>query len=382
MTDWGELRRRCSAALETDGQFRAEWTREAFAAVPREEFVPDRFWWPEKAADGLFPLIDRQEEPDRWAEAVYAPRTALITQIDEGAVTPDGPANGRFTSSVSAPNVVVRKLGGLDLEPGQQVLEIGAGSGYNAALLAQRAGKVTTVEIDQALAGSARQAVTAAGYGTSVEVLWGKGERGWSRNAPYDRVIATASVRTVPHLWVEQTAPGGALLVPIANTSVANGLLLLRVDDGRRASGTFVDTVAFMRLRGQEDNYTGLSEVRERTWNQASRTTREVDISDLSEDWDAELAVALRLPDVWIRRNEEETWWIATGDATSWAAARQRSEGTYRVKHWGPRDLFAEVAEALQWWRDSGRPKVTDFGMTVTPDDQQVWLREPDNTVG
>ncbi|MFF3276127.1 rRNA adenine N-6-methyltransferase family protein [Streptomyces chrestomyceticus] len=380
MPEWSELKRTCAEALDADGQFLTDWTRKAFEAVPREAFVPDRFWWPEKQDDGLFPLIDRKDDPERWAEAVYASHTALITQIDEGAVKPEGPANGHFTSSVSAPNVVVRKLGHLDLSPGQRVLEIGTGSGYNAALLAERTARVTTVEVDQALATAAREALT--GVRSVVEVVWGDGARGRASSAPFDRIIATASVRKVPLSWVEQTAPGGALLVPMANATEANGLLLLRVEDPGRASGRFVDTVAFMPLRGQEDGSTGISALYERTHQQASGTIRECALHELTQSWDAELAVSLRLSDVWVRRNAEGTWWISNRHTTSWAAARKRPDGSYRVKHWGPRDLFAEVAGALEWWRSNGRPKLTDFGVTVTAErGQQVWLIEPDNVI-
>ncbi|WP_158813345.1 methyltransferase domain-containing protein [Streptomyces rimosus] len=326
-------------------------------------------------------LIDRKEEPEQWAEAVYASRTTLITQIDEGTVKPDGPANGRFTSSVSAPDVVVRKLGHLDLHPGQRVLEIGTGSGYNAALLAARTARVTTVEVDQALTIAAREALT--GVRSDVEAVWGDGMHGCASSAPFDRIIATASVRKVPFPWVEQTAPGGALLVPVANTTETNGLLLLRVAEPGRASGRFVDTVAFMPLRGQENGNTSISELYERTRGQASGTIRECSLHELTRSRDAELAVPLRLPEVWVRRSPEGTWWISNRHTTAWATARKRPDGSYRVRHWGRRDLFAEVAGALEWWRRNGRPGLTDFGVTVTAErGHQVWLREPGNIVG
>jgi protein-L-isoaspartate(D-aspartate) O-methyltransferase len=105
-------------------------------------------------------------------------------------------------------------LAALDAEPGMRGLEIGTGTGYNAALLAHRLGAqtITSVEIDPALAEHARRALTAIGY--LVTVITGDGALGYSPGAPYDRIISTAAVREVPYPWVAQTRPGGTILTP------------------------------------------------------------------------------------------------------------------------------------------------------------------------
>src|SRR5918999_4152091 len=122
------------------------------------------------------------------------------------------------TSSSSAPFIMARLIDALELQPGMRVLEIGTGTGYNAAVLARLLGAehVISVEIDSVAANGARHALQRAGY--PVRVVTGDGEDGYPPGAPYDRIIVTASVHTVPMTWVEQTRPGGMILVPWAPT--------------------------------------------------------------------------------------------------------------------------------------------------------------------
>ncbi len=101
-------------------------------------------------------------------------------------------------------------LAQLDVRPGHRILEIGAGTGYNAALLAHLAspsGRVTTVELDPGIAAEAGKALAAAGYG-HVAAVAGDGEYGHAPGAPYDRIIVTAGAWELPAAWADQLAPG------------------------------------------------------------------------------------------------------------------------------------------------------------------------------
>jgi protein-L-isoaspartate(D-aspartate) O-methyltransferase len=155
---------------------------------------------------------------------------------------------GRYSSS--APWLMSRMLDALDMSPGMTVLEIGTGTGWNAALMAAAGAGVTTVEIDEDLAEHARTALDQAGF-SDVLVVCEDGERGVPERSPYDRVLATASVHTVPYSWVEQTANGGLLVIPFTGPHHPLGLAVLNVAAGV-ASGRIVDdNIAFIPLRGQ-----------------------------------------------------------------------------------------------------------------------------------
>lgn len=251
------LRLACAEQLDARaaGHFHDRpWLREAFLAVPREHFVPDRVWSDAVGEDGRSPVLDRTRRPRAWLRAVYRPLALLGTQAADGKVRPeDGPTSEAFTSSVSCPAVVVDMLHHLDPQPGEKVLEIGTGTGYSTALLAYRvgAGNVVTIEIDAGLAAVAQSNLDKLGI--AVKALTGDGELGCPDSAPYDRIISTAAVREVPRPWLEQLAAGGVLLTPIDTPFGCDGLARL-VGDGRgEAQGHLVGGVSFMKTRGQRE---------------------------------------------------------------------------------------------------------------------------------
>ncbi|MGY3676854.1 methyltransferase domain-containing protein [Streptomyces sp. TE33382] len=247
------LRRACADEMSRNprGFGDCDWLREAFLTVPREHFVPDRVWWPTAGSDGLHTLLDRTAHPQEWLTRVYAPGVPLITQMDDGAVPPTHRATGAFTSSISAPGVIIELLRHLAPQPGHRTLEIGTGTGYTTALLATRAGahNVTTIEIDAHLAARATQQLTTLGIHPLV--ITGDGEHGHSTAGPYDRIVATASVRQIPHAWISQLRPGGILVLPLDTPFGWDLLLRLESDGQGRAHGRFLERVEFMRVRGQ-----------------------------------------------------------------------------------------------------------------------------------
>ncbi|MCX5111913.1 methyltransferase domain-containing protein [Streptomyces sp. NBC_00378] len=210
--------------------------RAAFEEVPRHLFVPYYF-----VAGGYDRLWCEDPDPVRraqWLRGAYEDG-ALATRIKDG----------ELISSSSQPSLMARMLEELDVRDGHRVLEIGAGSGYNAALLAHRLGDdaVTTVDLDPEITESARRHLDAAGYHPAV--ITGDGTRGWPRRGPYDRIIATCTLPCVPQSWLEQCVPGARILAPFAT-----GLIMLRVREaahGKYAEGRFLHTAAyFVPLRG------------------------------------------------------------------------------------------------------------------------------------
>lgn len=218
-----ELRVRLVGELERLGALRSTNVRAAFLDVPRELFVADF-----ARAEGL--------------EAVYANRV-IVTKTDPHGVP---------ISSSSEPQVMAAMLEALELREGLRVLEVGAGSGYNAALLKALVGprgRVVSVDLDPQLASGARRALRAAGY--PVRVVTGDGHDGYAPGAPYDRIVATASTADVPRAWLDQLAEGGLLEAPLRLR--AEGALAIatfrRV--GRRLESTSVIPGRFMPLRGE-----------------------------------------------------------------------------------------------------------------------------------
>ncbi|WP_329460333.1 methyltransferase domain-containing protein [Streptomyces sp. NBC_01497] len=212
--------------------------RAAFEAVPRHLFVPYYYVEGSGGSRRLWSGDPDQENRWRWLSGAYAD-TALGTRMRDG----------RLISSSSQPSLMAGMLAELDVRDGHRVLEIGAGTGYNAALLAHRLGDdlVTTVDLDPEITESARVHLRAAGRRPAV--FTGDGARGVPERAPFDRIIATCALPSVPRAWVEQSAPDGRIVAPLAT-----GLISLRVTDtagGRLAQGTFLPTSAFfVALRG------------------------------------------------------------------------------------------------------------------------------------
>ena len=181
------LRRQLVDDLARRGLVRDRRVERALLAVPREIFVPEF-----AAQCGL--------------EAVYRDE-AIVTKHD---------VHGVPVSSSSQPAIMASMLERLDLREGQRVLEIGAGTGYNAALIAEivgSEGRVISVELDPELAKRSRSVLRQAGH--RVRVVVGDGRAGWAAQAPYDRIIATASASELPHTWLEQTVEGGRIEVPL-----------------------------------------------------------------------------------------------------------------------------------------------------------------------
>ncbi len=120
--------------------------------------------------------------------------------------------------TISQPYIVAYMTDALQLEPAHTVLEIGTGSGYQAAILADIARQVYSIEIVPDLAETARRAIAAAGY-ANVEVRAGNGYLGWRDHAPFDRIIVTAAPPDIPEALVEQLAVGGVMVLPVGTAN-------------------------------------------------------------------------------------------------------------------------------------------------------------------
>ncbi|WP_158886866.1 methyltransferase domain-containing protein [Amycolatopsis anabasis] len=367
--------------LTASGQLPETW-RAAFSAVPREWFIPARIWVDDDDSQPV--AIDRGSDGERWRAAVYA-NQPILTQFDDGRTQWPDTGGTHCTSSASKPSLVLNMLDALDVQEGNRVLEVGTGTGYNAALLAARLGpdRVVTVEVDPALAAAADRRLTE--HDIPVAVLHADGEAGYPPAAPFDRIIATASVRLglLPNAWVSQTRIGGVIVAPLT-TEFAAGSVLMRftVEANDTAIGKPVGVVAFMPLRQHRTSRANTDELAAEATEVRESVTR-LRPWKVAETWDARWAVGLQVPGcAWHHERSEpdgqHVLWLVDGESKSWARVwYSGSSGPRPVRQAGPRDLWAEVERAFRRWKEFGKPAYRRFGLTVTPDRQEVWLDEP-----
>ena len=182
---------------------------------------------------------------------LFLPQTPLDRAYGLGSVVTHRDERGAATSSASEVTAVAGMLKQLDAHPGHRVLEIGAGTGYNAALLRHLVGpegSVTTIDIMREAAAEARAHLAAAGV-EGVTVVHGDGELGVPANAPYDRIIVTAGADHLPSAWADQLVAGGRLVVPLRINGVTRSVTFEH--GGGFWRSLEMDQVGFMPMRGE-----------------------------------------------------------------------------------------------------------------------------------
>jgi protein-L-isoaspartate O-methyltransferase len=186
--------------------------REVFERTWRHPYVPD--YYPDK--DTLPVLCIDGPRRGEWLDAVYSD-TTLITKLMPVPLSRSlRPAiEMTYTSSSTLPSLVLDMLEQLEVHDGHHVLEIGTGTGYNADLLCERLGSqcVTSVDIDPELVDLARERLAVNGHTPTLAAV--DGHTGYPPGAPYDRIIATCAVPTIPAAWLEQAAPGAVILTDV-----------------------------------------------------------------------------------------------------------------------------------------------------------------------
>ncbi|MFE9412330.1 protein-L-isoaspartate O-methyltransferase [Streptomyces sp. NPDC006704] len=363
--------------LEAMGAFRSPWLRPAFNAVDREAFAPSKFWGYDTDSDGRHHVIDRKADEDSWRRAVWNTHRSLITQMDDGTTPDAGPTKGNFSSSISALDIVFEKLNQLEVEPGQKVLHIGTASGYDSALLSEGVGSenLTTVEFDQTLAVWGAENLHAAGY--TPETIWGDGLEGWKSSAPYDRIISTAAISSVPSQWLAQSKRGAVILAPYNTLFCYGGLLKLRVSAGI-ASGRFVGGACYMWVRSHRPS--NQLNVPDDKRQEASPIDPE---EILGLGWPARFAVGLYVPDIaFTHRGEGESKQVQLWDEDGTSVAIVDYDEWWHpesVTLYGERNLWAEVVQAYTAWRLADQPHFTRYGLTVDDVGEQLWLDDPYN---
>ncbi len=197
------------------------------------------------------------QEMERAVRTV--PREEFVHPSNRQYAYRDTPLSIGLGQTISAPHMCVIMCEGLKLKPGHKVLEVGAGSGYHAALCAEMIapadsptpGHVYTIEIVKGLIEFARSNLERTGYSDRVTLIHGDGGLGLPEYAPFDRILVAAAAPTVPEPLVDQLAPGGVMLIPIGGRGLFQELLMIEKDEDGNISHRNWGGVAFVPLTGK-----------------------------------------------------------------------------------------------------------------------------------
>lgn len=362
-----ELNQALITQLENAGKLTTPAWRAAFEAVPRHVFVP-QFTLPDNLGGRVLTVADRSQRKE-WLSAAYH-NEALLTIFDEHDIV---------TTSCSAPAVVAIMLESSQASEGDTVLEIGTGTGWTAALLSHRLGTtaVTSVDINPRCVAEARERLDGLGLDPVLAVT--DGYLGYAERAPYDRIIATASLRKVPPAWFRQVRQGGTILTDLRGDFAGN-LARLTVESDGSAHGRFLpETVNFMPLRSEEYLLQELPDLASRAVSASGEDRRtELDPAALRKRSFGFLA-QLTMPGTRagrIRIKGGPMYFCLTDPhSESWARV-QIDPGTTdtnrHVTQGGGRRLWEELEAAHELWTSLEQPSPEEFTIRVTIDGDQI----------
>jgi protein-L-isoaspartate(D-aspartate) O-methyltransferase len=375
MSDWRFYALRLADQLHASGDLRTPAWHAAIAETPRHILVPT-VYEPQEQCYGS--QADVRLNAADHLELVYS-TTTLVT-----AVVPNKYGSLMAVSSSTKPDLMVRMLETLDIRDGQRILEIGTGTGYNAALLAHRLGddNVFSVDIDPELVDTARRRL--ARVGRHPHFAAGDGADGWPPHAPYHRILCTCAVRRIPWAWYDQLTPGGQLLVDF---KPQGGNLVLLQKKADRLEGRFTARyAAFMAMRQHEN----LDDRRTLPWQpelpldrQRTTTTPAEPPSVVGFLRSVMSTIQLRRRYTFDDQTRQPTAVTLTAEDGSCCDVELTPDntGARTVREGGPTPLWAEIERAYQQWHDWGEPGWDRVGITVTPQAWTVWVDEPHNII-
>jgi protein-L-isoaspartate(D-aspartate) O-methyltransferase len=334
--------------------------KQAFLAVAREQFVPTYYI---------------QEHPGRWkahqANDVYQDR-ALITKIN---------AQGHPCSSSSTPSIMAAMLEALAVPVGGRVLEIGTGTGYNAALLAELVGpdgQVVSIDIDDELVMLAAARLHEAGYAW-VQGIAADGRQGYACAQPYDCIIITAGLSSIAPAWIAQLAKGGIL---VGNLLRALATPLFRVVKHADATlqGHLLPTSAFFMSLTSEAGAVPpprINYARFEALPCIERTQTTLEMVNLLYDQSLSLSLETRFPGIQRAQRYLGGSPKNIGTCLSWKetlltlAPLDREEGLsaaqWTVETRGQVPLWSLVQACYEQWRGQGQPPVDRYRLEVSP---------------
>jgi len=202
-------------------------------------------------------IISRGVADPRVLQAMRTvPRHAFVPESELDQAYEDHPLPIGFGQTISQPYIVAFMTEALRLQPHERVLEIGTGSGYQAAILSQIVDKVYSIEIVEPLAERANDTIQKLGF-ANVVVRAGDGYQGWAEEAPFSAIILTAAPEHIPQPLLGQLAVGGRLILPLGKT-VQTLMLMTRTQDGWKTEELL--PVAFVPMTGEAEGISSFQE--------------------------------------------------------------------------------------------------------------------------
>ena len=202
-------------------------------------------------------MVERQiaarglDDPKLLAAFRAVPREQFVSADYAGYAYQDSPLPIESGQTISQPYIVALTIYAAGIGPGDKVLEVGAGSGYAAAVIGQIAGEIVAIERHHELVELARQRMKRLGYG-NVQIFEGDGTLGWPLEAPFDAIVAAASGSHVPQSWIAQLKLGGRIVMPLGSPHGVQSLVKVT----KQGDGTLIQEdlggVRFVPLIGAE----------------------------------------------------------------------------------------------------------------------------------
>jgi protein-L-isoaspartate(D-aspartate) O-methyltransferase len=331
------LRAQLVVRLRETGAIRTNRVATAFETIPRHLFVPGH------------PLA-----------RAYS---------DDAIITRD--RNGVPTSSSSQPGIMALMLEQLDVRAGQKVLEIGAGTGYNAALISHlvgEGGRVVTIDFQEDVAAAARAHLSSAGV-RNAEVVAADGGAGHAAGAHYDRIIATAGCWQVPPAWVEQLTEGGRLVLPLYINGGELSIALTR--HGAELEGGDLVGCGFMPLQGEfkrpepdpTPRLAGILDDR----HQVDFVWPDEDAADPPREYDSPITyVSMQGLEI-VRPLGFTVFSLSERSAVGFVPRHMRADEDRRATVFGTEEALDTLRDALRRWEDLGRPGIRRLRVRVRP---------------
>ncbi|MGH3687080.1 MAG: methyltransferase domain-containing protein [Pseudonocardiaceae bacterium] len=393
-TGWQSRLAALVATLVDAGDLHTRAWIEAFGLTPRHRFTPQVIL---STAEGYQRLSGHDPAArDQWLSVVYSD-DSLVTQAmphAAGHMLPCGQPLRVPTSSSTMPSLMARMLEALDVHDGMRVLEIGTGTGYNAALLAHRLGaaNVVSIDIDPGLLEQARQRLAELGHRPAL--LAGDGAAGAAEYGPYDRIIATAAVPEIPLAWIEQLTPGGKILANLrGDLAGATLCLLTKHDTDDEVIGPFLPIGGhFMWLRPDvHDPHRPHEHAPPPRRTTSARTTTRLDPAAVpSSDERFRFLLQLHLHaahtlhtgqafDPSTRSERDAVIVTAHDGSNAHAFTRPEPDGSHRVIQSGPRRIWDTLEATHRLFNDLRQPTLDNFGVVANDTTQFIWFGDDDN---